>query len=724
MNIQQAYKAHQSGQLELAEKEYLSFLKQYPNHADALHLLGCLKKQKKDYFDAIHLIEKAISISPKTAPYYYNLGLACYSTSRIQQAIDAWKKTIDLDPDFIDAYANMGYAYLESGNLHKAREVLMTGYQKEPNHQLVLLNLASVWYQKNDFDHARQCYQELLTAYPDHIQALKNYGRLLYKTGCLIESINCLLHAVRLDPHCIDTWYHLGCAYQDNFQDEDAIKCFQTVLSLDSKNVKAYYNLGKIENAKGHFTSAKKLYQKALEIQPDFAEILISLGLLFFDVADCENAQFYIQQAIKHAKNHFFKIGSIHLYSLNFLPQISSDKKFSLHQKWGKKIIKERRYQFVHNKKHPNHSPIKIGYVSPDFKTHSVAYFILPVLKHHNTNEFQIYLYANVNRPDQMTEKIRKHCYKYRNIRGMETRKSAKLIYEDQLDILIDLAGHTYENLLDVFAMKPAPIQMTYLGYPATTGLETMDYRITDIIADPGIYTSHYTEKLIHIPPPFICYQPPDNAPEISELPMIKNGYITFGSFNHLGKINHSVIQLWSVLLNKIPTARLVLKSRPFHDKHVQDQFKQLFLSNGIENNRLDFRGTVSGIKNHLSHYHDIDIALDPFPYNGTTTTCESLWMGVPVLTVSGNCHAGRVGSSLLKSIGLNEWVAQNSNIFIQKAMMLERQPDLLLNIRYNMRNILKVSDLCNANLHTKKLESVYMKLRLKSSIKKNKHFC
>jgi len=724
MNIQQAYTAHQSGQFELAEKGYVSFLKQNPNHADTLHLLGCLKKQKKEYPQAIQLIEKAISISPKIAQYYYNLGLACFHVSRIQQAIDVWKKTIDLDPDCIDAYANIGFAYIHSGHLEKAQKILMTGYEKAPENQLILLNLATVWQNKNAFDHARHYYEKLLAINPDHLQALKQFGQLLYKTGYMVGAIKYLLHLVRLIPHCVDAWYRLGCAYQDNFQDDDAVKCFQTVLSLDPKNLQAYYNLGKIETAKGQQTSAENFFRKALDMQPDFAEILISMGLLFLDVADLDNSQYFIQKALKHTNNLYSRIGSIYLYSLNFLPQISSDEKFSLHQKWGKNMVKQCNYQFVHFNKHDNQSPMKIGYVSPDFRTHSVAYFILPVLQHHDVNEFQIYLYANVNRPDQMTEKIRTHCYKYRNIRGMQSTKAGELIYEDQLDILIDLAGHTYENLLKIFAMKPAPIQMTYLGYPGTTGLETVDFRITDRIVDPEDDTRHYTEKHIQMPSPFICYQPPENAPEISELPMIKNGYITFGSFNYLGKINHSVIQLWCSLLKKIPTARLILKSRPFHDKHVQKKFKQLFISNGIEKKRLDFRKTVPEIKNHLSHYQDIDIALDPFPYNGTTTTCESLWMGVPVLTISGHCHAARVGTSLLQSIGLNEWVAQNPDIFIQKAVLLEKQQGLLSELRHNLRNILEISDLCNASFHTQKLESVYRKAQLKSSMKKNKHFC
>jgi predicted O-linked N-acetylglucosamine transferase (SPINDLY family) len=280
---------------------------------------------------------------------------------------------------------------------------------------------------------------------------------------------------------------------------------------------------------------------------------------------------------------------------------------------------------------------------------------------------------------------------------------------------LIDLAGHTHNNRLDIFAMKPAPIQISYLGYPGSTGLKTMDYRITDTIADPvGDYDNYFTEKLIRISPPFICYQPPDNSPEISALPMIKNGYITFGSFNYLGKINDCVIQLWIKLLRQIPDARLILKSHPFHDRKVCQRFQEMFILKGVQQHRLDFRGNLPDLNQHLSQYSDIDIALDTFPYNGTTTTCESLWMGVPVLTITGEFHAARVGTSLMQSLGLKDWVASDATQFIQKACLFTNQPRLLSTLRQNLRLIMKKSDLCNGYLHAQKLETVYRNILLK----------
>jgi len=729
MTIQEAYKAHQAGQYDLAEKAYTALLNKNPMHADILHLLGTLKKQKKEFPQAIQFIKQATLIAPDSAIYHYNLGLAYHGNNNYQKAIKAWEQVLQLDPNYTDAYANIGYTYTRLKEYPKAQQILSQGLTINPNHRLMLLNLAGAWHLDDNFQNATQCYKKLLSLEPDHHDALLGYGRLLYKTGQLYQAIDCLLHLINIQPDCIEGWYQLGCAYQDSGSDSDATICFNQIVSLDPNGVKAYYNLGKIKAAKGMLSSARQLYKAALDINPDFAQAMVVLGLLYLDMADLNNAQKMIQNAMKStdklsSHDDSLQIGSIHLYSLNFSSYISRPQVLELHQKWGNNIISHRDYQFCHDSPRKTQKKLRIGYVSPDFRVHSVAYFILPILKHHDSHQFQIYLYANVGRTDHITELCRSYCHVYRNIWGMGTQTAARLIYEDQLDILVDLAGHTHHNRLDIFAMKPSPIQLSYIGYPNTTGLNTMDYRITDTITDPDKNEDRfYTEKLIRIPPPFICYSPPENSPKISDLPMITNGYITFGSFNYLGKINECVIELWAALLKQIPDARLFLKSRPLHDPEVCRQFKDRFQSKGISENRLNFRGSVAGLNNHLNQYNKMDIALDPFPYNGTTTTCEALWMGVPVLTITGDSHAGRVGTTLLTSLGLTDWISQNKTQFIQKAGLFAKHPQLLSALRHCLRMQMEKSDLCNAELHTQKLETIYTKIAYKSFTPKKQHF-
>ena len=712
IDIQQAFKAHQQGNYQLAEAGYTQFLQNNPNHADTLNLLGCLKKQQYQFDQAIHFIQKAIDIAPHVALYHYNLGLAYLEISKTRQAIDAWKKTIALDPGYMDAYANIGYAFVQLNELNNAQQILLKGFARSPQNQLILFNLATAFHKNELFEKASLYYKKLLAINEKHVLAFKGYGHLLYRTGNLVDAINCLLNVIHLQPDCIDTWYLLGCAYQDNCQDDDAVKCFNQVLSLDPNALKAYYNLGRIEVARGRLTSGKQYYQAALDQNPNYMEILVVQGVLHLDMADMDNAQYYIQKAFQYSKNQHSTIGSIFLYSLNFLPKIPRVQVYEHHRKWGNHMINNCNYSFSHNQKNQSDDhTIRIGYVSPDFRVHSVAYFILPILKNHDFKQFKIIIYSNVGRPDRMTDEIRQHCHVFRNIRGMGTMAASKLIYDDQPDILVDLAGHTHHNRLDIFAMKPAPVQITYLGYPGTTGLTTIDYRISDRIADPMNDNKQYTEELIRIEPPFICYDPPDNSPDPSDLPMIGNGFITFGSFNHLGKINHCVVQLWIKLLHLIPDARLILKSRPFHDIQVCKRFQDMFRSGGISENRVDLWGNVSDFKTHLSQYHSIDIALDPFPYNGTTTTCEALWMGVPVLTITGSFHSERVGTVLLQCIGFTDWIARNEKQFLQKASFFAKQPQVLSQLRQQTRRIMRESDLCNGELHTQKLESAYRKI-------------
>jgi len=293
----------------------------------------------------------------------------------------------------------------------------------------------------------------------------------------------------------------------------------------------------------------------------------------------------------------------------------------------------------------------------------------------------------------------------------MGALSAAGCIKNDTIDILVDLSGHTYNNRLDIFALKPSPLQVTYLGYPNTTGLHQIDYRFTDSITDPIGDNIEYTEKIWQLDPPFVCYNPPESLPEISLLPFSYNDYITFGSFNYLGKINYKVIKLWSELLKKIPKSRLFLKSRPLHDLKVKKRISDLFSQEGIDKKRLLLKGHVGSYFDHLSQYNLVDIALDPFPYNGTTTTCESLLMGVPVLTVEGINHAARVGKSLLYSIGLKDWVARNEKELLIKTQVLMSNKRLLINLRSKLRNLFFHTDLCNQKKHTQKLEAAFYKI-------------
>ena len=355
---------------------------------------------------------------------------------------------------------------------------------------------------------------------------------------------------------------------------------------------------------------------------------------------------------------------------------------------------------------------IRIGYVSPDLRAHSVSFFIEPLLKNHDPSIIETFCYAEVRKPDGVTQRLRGYVRNWRNICGMSNAAVLKTIQDDGIDVLVDLAAHTGSNRLGVFACKPAPVQVSYLGYPNTTGLSTIDYRLTDSWADPpGMTDKFYTETLFRLPRSFLCYSPEPSAPAVEPLPALSTGYVTFGSFNILPKMTPAVVSLWSLILESLPGSRLQLKNNSLADSAMREQAYAQFAAHGITRDRIDLFGRQATLGEHLATYHRMDIALDPFPYNGTTTTCEALWMGVPVITLAGQAHAGRVGVSILNQIGLSSCIAATQDEYVMIANRLAKNLDELKQLRAELRNRMLASPLCDATGFTRAVEAAYREM-------------
>jgi predicted O-linked N-acetylglucosamine transferase (SPINDLY family) len=352
--------------------------------------------------------------------------------------------------------------------------------------------------------------------------------------------------------------------------------------------------------------------------------------------------------------------------------------------------------------------PLRIGYVSPDFRVHAVSQFMLPLLESHDRGLFHIFGYADVATPDDLTARLQAQVHTWRNIVGMTNEKVAALIRQDEIDILVDLAGHTADNRLLVLAMKPAPIQVTYLGYPGTTGVAAIDYRFTDALADPpGMTDAYFSERLIRLPQSAWCLREPPNAPPISELPAIKAGFVTFGSFNNFAKVNVPLLKIWARILLGMANSRLRLKAQGLGSNLAQQVVLQTMADCGIEPGRVDVSGWVPQPR-HLAQYGQIDIALDAYPYHGTTTTCEAIWMGVPVVTLAGMNHLSRVGVSLLTNLGLPQLIAQSPEQYIQIAIAMAGDLPRLAALRATLRQRLKDSPLMNGPRQARDIESAY----------------
>ena len=341
-----------------------------------------------------------------------------------------------------------------------------------------------------------------------------------------------------------------------------------------------------------------------------------------------------------------------------------------------------------------------------------MSHFIGSLIAGHDRQAFEVFCYAEVARPDDWTARIREHADAWRSTVGMDDSAAAKQIREDGIDVLVDLAGHTGQNRLLVFAKRPAPVQVTWLGYPNTTGLTAIDYRLTDEIADPeGDADALYTETLVRLPGGFVCYGPASDTPEAAACPVHQCGSVTFGSFNVLSKVTPEVVAVWAEILDRVPKSRLLMKNRSLADEETRARYLQMFDAHGVAAERIELCAWINSSAGHLGAYARVDIGLDPFPYNGTTTTCEALWMGVPVVTLSGDRHSGRVGASILTRVGLADLVAEAEAAYVEKAVALAGDIDRLAALRLELRDRLGRSPLCDAPAFIRYVEAAYREM-------------
>ena len=487
-------------------------------------------------------------------------------------------------------------------------------------------------------------------------------------------AISLLERAIKIQPKNAAFYNSLGYIYNEKRSPQKALTHLTKAITLNNNYAEAYLNRAKCLKAQGKLKEAIKDYEKAVALKPE--QILPQINLL---------------------------------YSLNFVPGIKNEKITERHilfaQKQEKLITKLVRQST--NNDSASLKKLKIGYVSADFREHSVSYFIEPVLSHHDKDKFSIYCYYNNHAEDQTTGRIRSLSDHWRSIASLSDRAFAELVSKDDIDILIDLSGYTANTRTLAFAYKPAPVQISWLGYPNTTGLESMDYRLTDILTDTPLESEHlYSEKLLRMKECFCCYQPPQKSPDECKHSFQENGFITFGSFNNFAKTTTDVLNLWADILVQIPNSRLVLKSAGLSDKDMTSRLKAFFAAKGIKGDRLILLSNDNLLSEHLAQYQGIDIALDPFPYNGTTTTCEALWMGTPVITLIGDSHRSRVGYSLLHSVETQELAAKNMEEYLQIAITLANDPSSLSHYHKTLRKKMTDSSLMNATEFTKEFEN------------------
>lgn len=636
-------------------------------------------------------------------------GIAAQEAGDRAGAARCYREAIDADPGCAPAHFNLGLLHLSGGEFGPAEAAIREALRARDPFPEAWAALAEVLESLGRDLEALDALNHAIAQREGFEGALMNSAVLLQKLGRLGEAVDRYRRVIALAPDAAVMHNNLGHVLRSLGRPAEAeVHCLRAA-ELGPDIPEAHFNLGTTLQALGRAAEAETSLRRAIALRPGYLEALTSLGNALCDQGRVSEAEAAYRGALaldagdRHARDNL-------LLSLNYTAGHSRGEVFGEHLAWAARhaAVPEGGIASHPNSREPGRR-LRIGYVSGDFRRHSVAYFIEPVFAHHDRNGFEVYCYSNVALPDRTTERLLGLSDHARSVFGASDEEAARAIRADHIDILVDLAGHTAGHRLGLFALKPAPVQATYIGYPNTTGLAAVDWRITDNFADPpGDGEAFHSERLARLPGTFLCFQPPAEAPDVQPAPSEACGFVTFGSFNVLPKVTPEVIRAWSAILHGVPHSRLVLKALGLGDAGSRARMHAAFEGQGIGADRVTLLPMESALRDHLARYHDMDIALDPFPFNGTTTTFEALWMGVPVIALRGDRHSARVGASILANAGLAGLVAGSIDEYVSLAVRLASNAERLRELRRTIRDRVAASPLRDAPGFTRTLENAY----------------
>ncbi|MDO8653797.1 MAG: tetratricopeptide repeat protein [Undibacterium sp.] len=549
---------------------------------------------------------------------------------------------------------------------------------------------------------ALSVFQKTIEFLPNDADAHSNFGIALANAGQLERAVECYRIALKNNPNFAAAYNNLGIVLTELGQLDKALLSCRSALELEPDSAEMHSNLGNVLKGLGQLDSAAASYHRALEINPNDAELHSNLATTLKDLGQLGDAVASCRRALEIRPDFqiaFDNLLFIQLYQTEKTVQEISVDILNYDAQFGLPYLD---HQCAHGNSHNANKRLRIGYVSADFRTHPVATFVEPLLASHDKSMFEIFCYSNHARQDAVTERIQAHVDHWLLCVALSDDQLAERIRADGIDILIDLSGHTAGNRLSTFARKPAPVQLTYLGYPGTSGLSAMDYRITDGYADPPGSEGSYSEQLLRLPDSLCCFQPGKDMLELTPLPALKNKFITFGSFNNSNKLDQNAIALWAQILLAVPSSRLLMLTIPKGER--RDWIEKQFVDAGVVRERIEFHGKLPALE-----FQDMirraDIALDPLLVTGGTTTCESLWMGVPVIVLVGQRFIHRVGASFLHSAGLPQYAATTPTEYVQIAMDAAADISGLAQLRAGIREQLAASALMDQTRFTHNFE-------------------
>jgi predicted O-linked N-acetylglucosamine transferase (SPINDLY family) len=633
-------------------------------------------------------------------------GIALLQAGDLARAEQIFQQILHADASVADAWRLLGVVAQRVGKHEVARECIAYAIALRGGDPDYSCDLASTFVTLGRYDEAIAAYQEALRLKADCVEAYNGLGTAFCLTGKLDEAERHCRDALAIRPDFLDAHVNLGTVLFTAGKLDAAADEYRYVVRTRPDFFVAWYNLGNVLMKQWKLEEGAACFEEALRLNPGHVDSLNNLGVAYREQGRIPDAIACCRRAIALAPQHAVAHSNL-LYALNYLLDISSETLLAEHLQWAHQHAEP---LTALRKPHLNdRSPerrLRIGYVSPYFYEHSINYFVEPMIAAHDHAAFEIFCYSDTSSPDRATKRLRAATDQWRDTRGLSDERLAEQVRDDRIDILVDLTGHIAGSRLLAFARKPAPVQVTYLGYQNTTGMAAIDYRLTDSYADPpGQTDAFYTEKLVRLPRSFFCLQMPNECPEVNILPALNSGHITFGSFNAFAKVTPQLVETWCRLLLAMPDSCLLILVG--EATGASRWASEIFASHGIAASRYQFVARCPRDK-YFRLYHRVDVALDTFPMNGHTTTCDALWMGVPVVAWSGDRYSSRYGGSALVNVGLERLIAHSADEYIQIAQQLAGDVTVLAKLRRDLRQSVARSPLMEHQWFMHDLEAAY----------------
>ena len=704
--FQKALAHHKANRSQKAIELYDLLLSIYPDEPELLHLKGTILGQAGKLDEGINLIQLAIKIKSDSVDYHNNLGLLLFQSGRLKPAKDAFLHAINIAPTHLPAYSNLANVFEASGQMKEAWETYNTAIKQAPENVILMQRRGFLLQKIGKLEEASKDFRRALELQPRSAEALNNLGNVLTALGQFEEAELTFKKAIRLRSDYGNAHYNLGSLLVRWRRMEEAVVRLQKAISCEADHALAFSNLAAAFNFLGQHEEAETAARQALVLAPNIPEAHNNLGVALRALGNYIGAEASYRKVVEldptHATGH-----SNLIYVLDFNSNYNLRDHQAERHRWQKSHGQPLSSEILSHRNDPNPDrKLRVGYVSADFRQHSATNAFSPMIQYFDRDRFEVICYASNMVEDKITKLFRASANKWQICSRMDHHQVATLIREDCVDILVDLSGHSAENRLLAFARKPAPVQISAWGFATGTGLKVMDYFLTDQIVVPKSETKLFSETVLYLPC-HMPYNPPSPSPAVTAAPCEENKFVTFGCYSRLEKISDDALSVWAKIFQKQKNCKLIVKSPALSHPSTISNFEKRIFDAGIDLARVELLGGDPQ-QIHLEKHGLIDVMLDPFPHAGGVSTADSLWMGVPVISLLGNTIAGRIGASALHALGLDEFIAADRDAYVDIAIRAIKELGAISIIRRTLRERMLRSPMGDLNGYVNAVENLY----------------